>query len=91
MKVGITSLKLLKDGRVMIKANTKNQIVLGNKIEETCGAELEVNIQKGRNKILVLLSIPEDIKLENVKEKLAKQNPELDIKKGTSEQTLLHY
>jgi hypothetical protein len=73
MKVGITSLKLLRDGRVMIEANIKNKIeVLGNKIEETCGAELEVNIQKRRNPRIVLFSITEDIKLENVEEILAK-------------------
>jgi len=66
MKVGITSLKLLRDGRVMIEANSKNEIALGNKIEETCIAELEVNIQKGRNPRLFLLIVPEDIKVENV-------------------------
>lgn len=83
IRVGITSLKLLRDGRVMIEANSKKEIeTLGNKIEETCGAELEVNIQKRRNPRLVLISIPEGITLENVEETLAKQNPELDIKEG---------
>ena len=83
MRVGITSLKLLRDGRVMIEANSKKDIeILGNKIEETCGAELEVNIQKRRNPRLVLLSIPEGINLDNAEETLAKQNPELDIKEG---------
>ena len=83
MKVGITSLKLLRDGRVVIEANSKNEIeALGNKIEETCGAELEVNIQKRRNPRLVLLSIPENIILGNVEHTLAKQNPELDIEEG---------
>jgi hypothetical protein len=34
IKVGITSLKFLRDGRVMIQANSKNEIeALGNKIE----------------------------------------------------------
>jgi hypothetical protein len=83
IKVVITSLKLLRDGRVMIQANTKNGIeALGNKIEETCGAELDVNIQKRRNTRIALLSIPEDITPENAEETLTKQNPELDIKKG---------
>jgi hypothetical protein len=76
IKVGITSLKLLRDGRVMIQANTKNEIeVLGNKIEQTNEAELEVNNQKRRNPRLVLLSFPKT---------LTKQNPELDIKEGDS-------
>jgi hypothetical protein len=83
IKVGITSLKLLRDGRVMIQANSKNEIeALGNKIKETCVAELEVNIQKRRNQSLVLLSIPEDITPENAEETLTKQNPKLDIKEG---------
>jgi hypothetical protein len=83
IKVGITSLKPLRDGRVMIEASTKTEIeALGNKIEETCGAELEVNIQKRRNPRLVLLNIPEGITLENAEETIAKQNPELHIKEG---------
>ena len=73
IKVGITSLKMLRDGRVMIEASSKQEIEdLGSKIEETCGAELEVSIQKRRNPRLVLLSIPEDVTIENVEETLAK-------------------
>jgi hypothetical protein len=83
IKMGITSLRMLRDGRVMIEPSSKNEIeALGNKIEETCGVELEVNIQKRRNPRLVLLGIPEDITIENIEETLAKQNPELDIKEG---------
>ena len=79
--VGITSLKMLRDGRLMIEGNSKQEIeALGNKIEETCGAELEVRIQKRRNPRMVLLGIPEDITTENIGTTLAKQNPELDIK-----------
>jgi len=92
IKLEITSLKLLTDGRVMIEANSKNEIkALGNKIEKTCGAELEGNIQKRRNPRLVLLSIPEDITLQNAEETLAKQNPEPDIKRGHQSKMLLHY
>ena len=76
----ITSLKMLRDGRVMIEASSTNEIeALGNKIEETCGEKHEVNIQKRRIPRLVLLSIPEDITLENA-EALEKQNLELGIK-----------
>jgi len=83
IKVGITSLKLFRDGRVVIEANSRNEIeTIGHKIEETCGAELEVNIEKRRNPILPLLRIPEDITIENAEETLAKQNPELYIKEG---------
>jgi hypothetical protein len=38
IKVGITSLKSLRDGRVMIEASSKNEIeTLGEKIGEKCG------------------------------------------------------
>jgi hypothetical protein len=50
IKVGITSLKSLRDGRVMIEASSKNEIeTLGEKVGGNCGEELEVNIQKLRN------------------------------------------
>jgi len=83
IKVGITSLKSLRDGRVVIEASSKNEIVtLGDKIGEKCGGELDVTIQKLRNPRLVLLNIPEDITPENVEETLKRQNPELDLKEG---------
>jgi hypothetical protein len=83
IKVGITSLKLLRDGRVMVEASSKKDIeTLGEKIEEKCGTELEVKIQRRRNPRLVLLNIPDDITIENAEETLTAQNSELDIKKG---------
>jgi hypothetical protein len=83
IKVGITSLKLLRDGRVMLEATSKKDIETpGEKIEEKCGKELEVTIQKLRNPRLVLLNIPDDITTENTEETLIVQNSELNIKKG---------
>jgi hypothetical protein len=83
IKVGITSIKFLRDGRVMIEASSKKEIeTLGEKIGENCGEELEVNTQKLRKSRLVLLNILEDITLENVEETLTIQNPELDLKEG---------
>jgi hypothetical protein len=40
----------------------------------------ENNIQKLRNPRLIILNIPNDITLENVKETLTQQNNELDLK-----------
>jgi hypothetical protein len=83
IKVGITSLKSLRDGRVMIEASSKDEIeTLGEKIREKCREESEVNIQKRRNPRLVLLNIPDDITLENVEDTLTVQNPERDLKEG---------
>jgi len=83
IKVGITSLKLLRDGRVIIEASSKKEIeTLREEIEQKCGEELEVNIQKLRNPMLMLLNFPEDIRLEYVKGTLTLQNPELDLKEA---------
>jgi hypothetical protein len=83
IKVGITSLKSFRDGRVMIEASSKNEIeTLAEKIGEKCGGLLDVTIQKLRKPRLVLLNIPEDITPENAEETLTIQNPELDLKEG---------
>jgi hypothetical protein len=86
IKVGITSLRPLRDGRIIIEAGSKKEIeTLGEKIVEQCGEELEVKIQTLRNPRLVLLGIPDDTTLENVRETLTKQNPELGLKDGIME------
>ena len=44
LKVGVSSLKPLRDGRLIIEAGSKNEItLLGKKIEEQCSQQLEVN------------------------------------------------
>jgi hypothetical protein len=46
IKVGITSLKSLRDGRVMIEASSKNEIVtLEEKIGEKFGGLLDVTTE----------------------------------------------
>jgi hypothetical protein len=83
IKVGITSLRMLRDGRLMIEASSKQDIeALGNKIEETCGTELEVSILKRRKPTLVLIGTPEEINTENIEATIVRQNPDLDIKEG---------
>ena len=81
IKVGITSLRSLRDGRVIIEAASKKEIeTLGAKIREQCGNELEVKVQRLRNPRLVLLNIPDDTTLENFGETLTQQNLELGLK-----------
>ena len=47
MKVGIRSLKILKNGHVLIEADTKEEIeLLNSQIHDKCGDQLETNIQK---------------------------------------------
>jgi hypothetical protein len=86
INVGITSLKSLRDGRLIIELGSKEEIEsLGEKIRERCGEELEISIQKLRNPRLVLLNIPTKITQENVKEILVQQNTELGLKVGSTE------
>ena len=80
INVGITSIKPLRDGRIIIEAGSKDEIEkLGEHIVEKCGNELEIKIQRLRNPRLVMLSIPEEVTMENVRETLMKQNPEINL------------
>jgi hypothetical protein len=82
IKVGINSLRQLRDGRLLTETSSKKEMEkLGDEIKAKC-EELDVNIQKLRNPRLVLLNIPEDITLDNLEETLSRQNPEKDIKVG---------
>jgi hypothetical protein len=80
IKVGITSLRWLKDGRIIIEAGSKKEIEkLGEKIGENCGEELDVKIQMLRNPRVVMLGIPEETIMGNARETLMKQNPKLNL------------
>jgi hypothetical protein len=83
IKVGINTFKSLKDGKVLIETNSKEEIeALEKDINAKCGEELEVNIHKLRNLRLVIFNIPEDISTRNLEDTLIVQNPDLDLKKG---------
>ena len=83
IKVGVQSLKTLRDGRVIIEVGSKKEMeLLEEGIRERCG-ELETNIQKPRKPRLVILNIPSEITMENVEETLIKQNTEIYIQEGS--------
>jgi len=76
----------LRDGRILIEAGSKKEIeTLGAKIQERCGEELEINIQKLRNPRVVILNIPNDVTLENAKDTLTQQNTELNLTEGKTD------
>ena len=78
--VGITTLRPLRNGSIRIEAGSEKEIEkLGEKIGEECGVELEVKIQRLRNPRLVMLGIPEETTIENARETLMTQNPELSL------------
>jgi len=86
INVGIQSLKPLRDGRVIIEVGSKKEMELFEEgIRESCGEELEINIQKLRSPRLIILNIPSEINMENIKETLSQQNTEIDIKEGCFE------
>jgi len=80
IKVGVQSLKTLRDGRVIIEVGSKKEMeLLEEGIRERCGEELKTNIQKPRKPRLVILNIPNEINMENVEETLIKQNKTLKL------------
>jgi hypothetical protein len=83
IKVGINTLKTLRDGRVQIETGSKEEIdTLKDVINDKCGDKVAVNVHKLRNSRLVIYNIPENISTENVEDTLIAQNPELNLEAG---------
>jgi hypothetical protein len=80
MKVGISAFKTLKDGRILIEVDSKEERErISNRITEKCGKELEAKIQERRNPRLVIYNIPEDITLQNATKAIREENSELQL------------
>jgi hypothetical protein len=83
MKVGVKSVKSLKDGRVLIETGTSEEAkLLSDSIRDKCGNDLEVFVPKLRNPRIVIYNVPQDIKVENLEEIILAQNPELGLGQG---------
>jgi len=83
IKVGINSLKTLRDGRLQIETGSKEEVeILTRDITEKCGETLDVNVHRLRIPRLVIYNILEDISTENTEETLLAQNPEFNLKTG---------
>jgi hypothetical protein len=83
INVGITSLKTLTDGRVVITTSREEEAeALEIDIKEKCKEELEPILQKWRNPRLIIRNTPDDITTKNIEETLIKQNPELHLQSG---------
>jgi len=82
MKIGITTFKGLKNGRLLIETQNKTEIdVLIKRINEMYGEELEASTPKRRNPRLIIYSVPNELNIENTKELIMKQNSQLCIEK----------
>jgi hypothetical protein len=70
IRVGINSLKTLRNGKVQIETGNKEDIgILTKNIHDKCGNKLEVLVHKLRNPRIVIYNVPEDISTQNVEEK----------------------
>jgi acylphosphatase len=83
MKVGIRSLKSLKDGRVLIEAGTTEEInKLRQTIQEKCREKLEMVMPQLRKPRVIINNVPNDITVENLEVVIIAQNPELELAEG---------
>jgi len=83
IKVGINALKTLRNGRVLIETNTKEELeTLGKDINDKCRDRLETHTHKLRNPRLVILNIPDDITTSNIEETLIALNRGLNLANG---------
>ena len=78
LKVGISALKTLKNGQILVESDNKSDLEEVNKrISEACGGELEGYIPTLKNPRLIVFNVPEDITLENVAQAIVLQNSDL--------------
>ena len=83
MKIGIRAFKSLKNGIVLIEADSKEETeTLNSQIRDTCGDQLEINVQKRRNPRLIIYNLPDVVSLENAEYIMLAQNPDLKLQKG---------
>jgi hypothetical protein len=67
LKVGISALKTLKNGQLLIETDKKGELQeVCKKINEVCGEELESHIPTLKNPRIIVFNAPEDITSENV-------------------------
>jgi len=83
MKIGIRTLKSLKNGQVLIEEDSKEELeILNSQIHDKCGSQLEINIQKRRNPRLIIYNVPEALTTENTEGIIMAQNPNLNLQEG---------
>ncbi|PSN41551.1 hypothetical protein C0J52_18694 [Blattella germanica] len=58
LKVGVTNLKALRNGKLILESNSKEDIeILKNEIDKECSQILEVNVPKLRNPFVIVYNI----------------------------------
>jgi hypothetical protein len=81
--VEINNFKALRNGKILIGRNTKEEMeTLGKVINTKCRDKLETHIHKLRSPSLAVFNIPDDIYTDNFEDTLMAQNPDLNLAKG---------
>jgi len=79
MKIGIRTLKSLKNDQVLIEADSKEAIeLLNSQLHDKCGSQLDINNQKRRNPRVIVYNVPDALATENAAIIFA-QNPDLKL------------
>ena len=90
MKIGIRTFKSLKNGNVLIEADSKEEIErLHSQIRDKCGNQIETYIQKRRNPRLIIYNGPEAVTPENAEDIILAQNPDLKLQEGDIQTKLI--
>jgi len=80
MKVGISALKTLKNGRLLIESEKKSELEeVCKEINEVCGEELESYMPTLKNPRTIVFNVPDDITLENAVQAIVLQNSKLNL------------
>jgi hypothetical protein len=79
MKVGVSALKTLKNGQLLIESETKSELEEICKKINVCGEELESHMQTLRKPRIIMFNVPEDITTEHAVQAIVLQNSELSL------------
>lgn len=75
MEVGVTQIKDVKDGGILIKCKTKNEIEkLKNEAEKNLGNQYKVSVPEKKNPCIKIVDFEEDMSNEKLVESIRKQN-----------------
>ena len=83
MKIWIRTFKSLRNGNVLIEADSKEGIeLLNTQIRDKCGDHVEANVHKIRDPRLIIYNVPDDVTPQNAEDVILAQNPDLNLQEG---------
>jgi len=83
IKIGIRTLKSLKNVQVLIEAVRKESLeILNSQLHDKCGSQLEINLQRRRKHRLRVYNVPDALPIEKAEAIILAQNSELKLQEG---------